>query len=119
MSLYEMYEEAERALERIVRERSRSPYSIYTGDMEEALAEGSEAFRGLEERPLGWYAVRRLYTGVHVELHLLGKMASALRIRMHELNRIHITGVDYFHWRLDRAVDRANTFLSGLRRQVF
>ena len=94
----------------IVRQRAKSPYSIYTGDMERALAEGSRVFRFFEEssgESTGWYPFRRLYTGVHVEFGLLGRMAYALRIRMHEYNMLHVSGLDYFHWRLDKTIERA------------
>jgi hypothetical protein len=114
LSLYEAYDEANEALEAIARERARSPYSIYTGDMEEALERGSRAFRLLEAGPQGWYAVRRLYTGVHVEFSLLGRMASALRIRMHEYNTLNVSGLDYFHWRLDKSLERARRLLDDI-----
>ncbi len=114
MAGYERLLEAEEALEEIVRERARSPYSIYTGDMERALERGSRAFKSIEAEPAGWYPVRRVYTGVHVEFQLLGRMAWALRVRMRELNTLRVTGLDYFHWRLDKTVERARSFLDSL-----
>ncbi|BAA79890.1 hypothetical protein APE_0906 [Aeropyrum pernix K1] len=109
-----LYKEAKRVLEDIGELRLHSPKTIYTGDMEEALEEGSEVFRLIESggNP-GWYAVRRPYSGVNIEFYLLSRMSAALRLRMMELNKLYVTGLDYFHKRLDSAVSRAYSLVEA------
>ncbi|BAN90063.1 hypothetical protein [Aeropyrum camini] len=103
-----LYSEAKRVLEDIGELRLHSPKTIYTGDMEKALEEGSEVFKLIEKGgERGWYAVRRPYSGVNVEFYLLSRMSAALRLRMLELNKLYVSGLDYFHRRLDSAVSRA------------
>ncbi|MCE4604432.1 MAG: hypothetical protein F7B20_05660 [Aeropyrum sp.] len=111
-----LVEEARRSLDLLGELRMKSPRSIYTGDMEEALEEGSEIFRIVEEGGGGrsnWYAVKRPYSAYYVELELLGRMSAALRMRMIELNKLYVSGLDYFHRRLDRAIARGYSLLGS------
>ena len=100
--------DAMEALEEVGEARLGSPETIWTGEMGAALQAAGRAFRALEESLEGshWYPVRRVYTGVSTDFQLLARMSEALRLRMQMLNTLYVSGLDYFHRRVDRALGR-------------
>lgn len=97
------------ALEEVGEARLGSPETIWSGEMSQALAGAGRAFKALEEsleEGARWYPVRRIYSGVSMDFQLLARMSDALRLRMHALNTLYVSGLDYFHRRVDRALAR-------------
>lgn len=112
--------DAMEALEEVGEARLGSPETIMTGEMSVALARASTAFKAIEdeyEAILKWYPVKRLYSGVSTDFTLLHRMAEALRARMKLLNNPYISGVDYFHKRLDNAIMRGASLVRTLAQE--
>jgi len=103
------------ALEEVMEARLGSPETVWSGEMGQALAGAGAAFKALEESLGGgaWYPVRRVYSGVSTDFQLLASMSEALRLRMHTLNTLYVSGLDYFHRRVDLALARGSDLLAA------
>ena len=73
--------------------------------------EAYEVFRAIEESLFRAQPVRKLYVGVSAEMELLSRLAMALRVRMHALNTVRVSGISYFNRKLDMAIYRAKSEL--------
>lgn len=104
------------ALEEVREARLGSPETVWSGEMGQALVGAGRAFKALEESlsDTAWYPFRRVYSGVATDFQLLARMSEALRLRMHALNTLYVSGLDYFHRRVDRALRRGAELLGSI-----
>lgn len=111
--LAEVIERARGSLRRVLDLYMRAPESVKDGSMERALLDLAASLRDLEDAMGGGWVVRRPFTGLSTEAQLLGGLAMALRMRMEQLGRTNVTGLEDFLRRVRELVDRASAGLGG------
>ena len=101
------------ALARVTQLAARIPGSIRDGSLERALRDLSQELSRIELAQSQLQVVRRPYTGLSDEAKLLGDYAEALRLRMMQLNKDYVSGIEYFQRRLEDLLRRAEQLLGG------
>ena len=101
-------ERARSSLRRVYELYSKGPDAIKDGSMERSLWELSSSLRLIEEALMRNDVVRRPYSGLSTEASLLGGLAMALRLRMIQLGRSDISGLEDFYRRLKDLLERAS-----------
>ncbi|MGC9071419.1 MAG: hypothetical protein ACP5HK_01790 [Acidilobus sp.] len=110
----EAVERARRLLNEVIRLSAGCPQTIRDGSIERALLDLSRSLRVVEEALGPRDVVRRPFTGLSTEAELLGGLAMALRLRMIQLGRTNVSGVEDFIRRLEDLLRRASVQL-GVR----
>lgn len=106
--LAEALERARVSLRKVYELYSKGPDAIKDGSMEKSLRELSSSLRLIEEALMRSDVVRRPYSGLSTEASLLGGLAMALRLRMNQLGRTDISGLEDFYRRLRDLLERAS-----------
>ena len=101
------------ALARVSQLAAMIPGSIKDGTLERALRDLSQELSRVETAQAQLQVVRRPYTGLSDEAKLLGDYAEALRLRMMQLNKDYVSGLEYFQRRLEDLLRRAERLLGN------
>jgi len=101
------------ALARVLDLYAKGAISIRDGSMERALLELARSLRSMEALVGPQEVVRRPYAGLSTEVELLSGLATALRLRMIQVGKVNVSGVEDFFKRLRDVVERLNSALSG------
>ncbi len=96
------------SLRRVYELYLRGPEAIRDGSMERALLDLSASLRRIEEALMSGEVVRRPFSGLSTEAGLLGGLAMAMRMRMTQLGRTDISGLEDFYRRLRDLLERAS-----------
>jgi len=90
----------------------RMPESLADGSMESALREMASYLNPVEPvKSNGFIVYTPLYQGLKDEAEMLANLAGALRLRMEQLGRNEVSGIDYFKKKLEEFLRKVRASL--------